>query len=67
MQRVTTNVQKSVKQILHDLKDKLGVKNESEVIAYLYAIYEDRYPKITLIEHDQAMKRVEEIHSQGTL
>jgi flagellin-specific chaperone FliS len=65
--RVTTNVTRSVKNILKDLKSTLKVSNESEVIAYLYAIYEERYPKLTLIEHENALRRMKEIVNQSEL
>lgn len=67
MERSMVQVYKPVKNILKDLKNALKVKNESEVIAYLYGIYEEKYPKLTVIEHEKALKKVEEIHSQGTI
>ncbi len=67
MERISSNVSKAVKDILKDLKTSLKVSNESEVIAYLYAIYENHYAKITLPEHEKALKRVEDIHNQQTI
>jgi flagellin-specific chaperone FliS len=57
----------AISNILKDLKKTLKVKNESEVIGYLYAIYENHYPRITMPEHEKAMKRVEDIHNQQTI
>jgi flagellin-specific chaperone FliS len=63
-ERKSVKVNKDIKNILQSLKVKLNLSNESEIIAYLYAIYENHYPRITLPEHEKAMKRVEDIHNQ---
>jgi flagellin-specific chaperone FliS len=67
MERITTNVNKAVKDILKDLKSSLKLSNESEVIAYLYAIYENHYPKITLPEQEKALQRMNDLHNQQTM
>ncbi|PAF30768.1 hypothetical protein CHI14_15895 [Paenibacillus sp. 7516] len=60
-------VYSSVKTIVQDLKKDLEFSNESEVIAYLYAIYKDRYKTITLEEHRNALKTTEEIINQSSI
>lgn len=56
-----------VKNIVVDLKKELNFRNESEVIAYLFAIREQYKEKITLIQHQDAIKRVEEILNQVSI
>jgi hypothetical protein len=65
--RVTTNLYPAVKNQINDLKDILKLKSESEVVGYLYAIYEAHYPKLTVIEHNKALERMTELHNQITL
>lgn len=66
MEKKQMQVYLPVKRIVEDLKKKIGLKNESQVIAYLYALYDDRLEKITLIEHEKALKRITEIHNQNS-
>ncbi|MNJ78498.1 hypothetical protein D3C77_762670 [compost metagenome] len=56
-----------IKNIVQNLKTELDFKNESEVIAYLYAIYKYRYKAITLEEHKQALKEKDDILNQQQL
>jgi hypothetical protein len=60
-------VYSSVKTIVQDLKKELKFSNESEVIAYMYAIYKGRYKEITLEEHRNALKTTEEIINQSSI
>jgi hypothetical protein len=64
LERKTLQVLNSVKQIVQGIKKERGFKNESEVIAYLYALYEAQKPKITLQQHEDALKRKDEILNQ---
>ncbi|TMV42796.1 hypothetical protein FE783_36910 [Paenibacillus mesophilus] len=57
----------SVKVQLEDLKAKLKLKSESEVTAYLVALYTDSYPKMTVVQHENYLERAKEMNSQGTL
>lgn len=57
-------VYSSVKNIVQDLKKQLGLKNEGEVIAYLHAFYSRRYRTLTLEEHKELLKEVEQITRQ---
>lgn len=66
-ERMNVKVSKSIKSTLKDLKSTLKVKNESEVIGYLYAIYEGHYPKVTMPEHENALKRMRDLHDQASL
>jgi hypothetical protein len=56
-----------VKTYLRDLKKHLGSKNETEVIAYLIALYEKKYETITLAQDVQFKSRAEEINKQQTI
>lgn len=60
-------VYSSVKTIVQDLKKDLELSNESEVIAYLYAIYNSRRKTITFDEHRNALKTTEEIINQSSI
>lgn len=60
-------VYSSVKTIVQDLKKDLELSNESEVIAYLYAIYNSRRKTLTLDEHRNALKTTEEIINQSSI
>ncbi|RJG23294.1 hypothetical protein [Paenibacillus thiaminolyticus] len=65
--RKQMQVYSSVKNIVQDLKSELELKNESEVIAYLYCIYKQRYKSITLDEHKKATAEMKNIINQSTL
>lgn len=56
-----------IKTIMQDLKKNLELKNESEVIAYLYCTYQRQYKSITLEQHKQTLKDIKEILNQETL
>lgn len=63
----TVQLHGPVKNIVRDLKIKFNFKSESEAIAYLAAIrtiYED---KITLNQHEEALKMVQDILNQQTI
>jgi len=60
-------VYSSVKAIVQDYKKKLKLKNESEVIAYLSAIYDKHRPKLTIDEHEEALQKTKEIINQASL
>jgi hypothetical protein len=61
MERKSTKVSENVKGQLEAKKRALGLKNESEVIAYLLAYYELHYESITLVEHQKILDRMREI------
>jgi hypothetical protein len=56
-----------VKSKLEELKAKHKLKNESEVISYLLTIYEDVFPKMTVLKHDEYIKTAKENNYQGIL
>jgi len=51
MTRRTTKVSASVKDRLEELKATLDLKNESQVVAYLLAMYDEHFPKTTIVQH----------------
>lgn len=65
--RKMMQVYSPVKTIVQNLKQELEFKNESEVIAYLYSIRDIYKDKITLVQHQDALKKVENILNQQTL
>lgn len=67
MERKTLQVYNSVREIVSDVKKRRGLKNDSEAIAYLYALYEDQADRITLNQHERALQRKDEIINQQTL
>ncbi|OMD76587.1 hypothetical protein [Paenibacillus odorifer] len=56
-----------VKNIVKDLKKDLELKNESEVIAYLYQFYQSRRKSLTLDEHREIKDEIEKIINQSSL
>lgn len=48
-------VYEPIKTIVQELKKEMKLKNESEVVAYLYCLYKNRYESITLEEHRKAI------------
>ena len=60
-------VYSGVKTIVQQLKKELGLKNESEVVAYLAAIREQYHDKITYVQHNEALKRKDEIINQSSM
>lgn len=67
MSRKPMQVYTGVKAIVQDLKKELDFKNESEVVAYLAAIRELYRNEITLVKHQTAIKRRDEIINQTSL
>lgn len=67
MSRKSIMTNQAISQTLKDLKASLKLKNESEVIGYLYGIYENHYPRITLPEHEKALQRMKELQNQLTI
>ena len=51
MTRRTTKVSSRVKERLEELKTTLGLKNESQVVAYLLAMYDEHFPSTTVVQH----------------
>lgn len=51
MTRKTTKVSSTVKARLEELKVNLGLKNESQVVAYLLAMYDEHFPSMTVVQH----------------
>lgn len=60
-------VYSSVKSIVQDLKKDLGLSNESEVIAYLYTIFNSRRETISFDEHKAAIQATRELINQSTM
>ncbi|MNW41489.1 hypothetical protein D3C74_186270 [compost metagenome] len=56
-----------IKSIVQDLKKEIELKNESEVIAYLYCIYKQNKNNLKLEDHKKALKEVEVIINQTQL
>lgn len=56
-----------VKARIRDLRGQLGYATDSEVIAYLLALYDDHYDKITLPKDKQYREQVEHLHRQLSL
>lgn len=54
----------SIKPLLQDLKTRYKFKTESDAIAYLIAVNEQRADRITLKEHQDALARMGEIQNQ---
>ncbi|MND45544.1 hypothetical protein D3C76_316330 [compost metagenome] len=62
--RKQMQVYSPIKNIVQELKKELNLKNESEVIAYLYCIYKQNKKSrktITLEEHKQTLEEIENI------
>lgn len=56
-----------VKRKLEEAKKELNLKSESETIAYLAILREMYREKITLVQHQEIQKRVDETLSQATI
>ncbi|MEK3837940.1 hypothetical protein [Paenibacillus sp. FSL R7-0128] len=56
-----------IKNIVKDLKAELELKNESEVIAYLYKFYANRSKSLTLAEHKEIKEEIDKIINQASL
>ncbi|MDQ0497253.1 hypothetical protein [Paenibacillus brasilensis] len=52
-----------VKADIESIRTELGLKSESQVLAYLTAMYRDQKDKkITLKDHQDYMRHVEDVH-----
>lgn len=60
-------VYSNVKDILKSVKSELGLKNESETIAYMYEIYKTVEPSITMDQHKATIKKTQMIASSNKL
>lgn len=60
----STKLAPGVKARVEDMKKALHVKSESEVIAYLCALYDRKYQYITLPEHGNLLKDAREMQNQ---
>lgn len=67
MERKTIQANPVVKSGVAALKKEIGVKTESEVIAYLLNYYSDHKKTITLDEHNRLIRNVIHIHNQISL
>lgn len=57
-----------VKVVVNEIRKELGFKTESQVVAYLCAMYKDQKGKrITLADHQKYVQESDEIQNQGTL
>lgn len=65
--RKTTKVTTGVKARLEDLKKHLNVKTESEVIAYLASVYDLKFEKLTVPEHQRCLESMNDLQNQKTL
>jgi len=54
-----------VKNYVNEMKEHLKYKKDSEVIAYLIAVYEEKYKGITLPQDIEFRKRAEELNNQA--
>ena len=53
-------VQEKVRLLVQNLKKSLELNNASEVIAYLYTIYDSRYPNLTVIEDQKIREKTKQ-------
>lgn len=67
MVRKQMQVYNGVKTVIQDLKKELDFKNESEVLAYLYAVRDIYKDKITFTQHKEALAKADEIIYQQTI
>lgn len=65
--RKQMQVYSPVKNIVQDIKKELDLRNESEVIVYLAAIRTIFKDRITLNQHQEAIKIVEDTLNQQTM
>lgn len=65
--RKTINVHPVVKAGIEAITKDVGVKTESEGIAYLLAYYNRHRADVTLDEHVRVKAQVEQMHRQGSL
>lgn len=57
----------SVKSRIRTLRERLMYTSDSEVIAYLLAVYDDTYEKITLPKDKQYREKVDFLQRQQSL
>lgn len=65
--RPRVDVSRGVKSLLRELRGELKYDLDTETIAYLIALLEDKKKTITLIQDADIRKRAEEINSQQTI
>lgn len=63
--RKNVKVHPTLKTDLSWLKLNLGLKTESEVLAYLVLEHHEMKDKLTYNQHRQLVSKVEQIHNQG--
>lgn len=56
-----------VKARIRELREHLKFSSDSEVIAYLLAVYEDQYEKITLVKDKNYREKAEILQRQQSL
>lgn len=54
--RVSANLSSGVKTRLHELKEHLKLKNESQVVGYLIGLYDVSYENLTVRQHDACLQ-----------
>jgi hypothetical protein len=64
MSRTTAGISPGVKVRLHDLKEKFQLKSESQVIAYLIAVHDLTYDKLTHRQHEVCVEVSKEMQAQ---
>lgn len=66
--RKSIKVPPAVKAEIDAIRKELGAKTEAHVLAYLGAMYRDqKTKKITLADHQEYVKRAEEMNDQASL
>lgn len=64
MIRRSTKVSIGVKNRLEEMKKKLMLKNESEVIAYLICMYDLKYESISMAQHEKVLVNFRDLEDQ---
>ncbi|MFS0841255.1 hypothetical protein [Paenibacillus sp. 1P03SA] len=67
MDRRRIDVNSPVKQKFGGVKDTLKIATEGETTAYLLAMFDQFYSGLTIKQHDQLLKRAQEIYRQQTI
>lgn len=65
--RKTVHVEANVKTALDDFAKGQGFKKASDAVAYLLAAQEMFADKITLKQHQEALRRAEELNAQQSM
>ena len=60
--RKTVNLNPMVKSRIEELKVYLGLKTESEVIAYLASVYDYAYENLSLKQHNECLQKSKEMN-----